>query len=172
MEENYSKKASKRPERKSKSKKKSYSPENEDDEENDFGPVIQQEQQIMQSKIPIPPPLPPPLPPPPMKHRKAIHHSEPIEMYQTKNASKFPSKIPPQQMIKGKNYVQQEQNMDSFERYDAQMLGDDFPGSYSPLPPIASTQNLNEILSIRLQSLSIKAFKVNKFKEYYINSFF
>jgi hypothetical protein len=159
MAEKASKK-SKRPEP-TRKMKKSYQPEDEDVEEsNDFESVMPQQQQRIEEAEEEVLKLPPmsteygqkkALP---TKQKQTKFESEPFDMFRTKQPQSLPAKMIRQAPSKA-NYFAQEQ-------YQVEIKSDDFPGAFVPLPPITSTQNLNEILQTKLQSLTIKAFKVNR----------
>jgi hypothetical protein len=160
MEGKESKKA-KRPEPKRKMKK-SYQPEDDDDAEklNDSNPVIEQQEQqkeIYQETEDI---FKPPDSPQaqyvqkkvaPMKQRKTKFDSEPTDVYKVKQPVSMPARMRQQQS---------KLNVDIFENES-----NDFAARLVPLAPITSIQNLNDILSSKLQSPSIKAFKVNIFPQ-------
>jgi hypothetical protein len=164
MAEKASKK-SKRPEPKKKMKK-SYQQEDEDVEEsNDFESVMpQQQQQVEEAEEEVLK-----LPPMsteyaqkkalPMKQKQAKFESEPFDMFRTKQPQSLPAKMIRQAPSKA-NYFAQEQYQVETKMLD--IKSDDFPGAFVPLPPITSTENLNKILQTKLQSPTIKAFKVNQ----------
>jgi len=154
-----SSKKSKRPEPKSKMRKKGYQEEEEDTEEiNPFSPVMEQQQETVQS-------------PPPEQVQKSLKEapamklspkkfaSEPFAVPQRKIAQSLPAKVAYQQMEKINKVAQQQYQVD-FDIFDRDTK--DSPPTYSPLPPITSIQNFNEIFQTKLQSFSMKAFKVSK----------
>jgi hypothetical protein len=154
-----SSKKSKRPEPKSKMRKKEYQEEEEIEEFNHSGPVMEQQQETVQS---------PPLEQvqkylkedaKPMKLNQQKFASEPFGAHQRKIAQSLPAKVAFQQTGKI-NKVAQQQYQADFDIFDRDM--NDSPPTYSPLPPITSIQNVNEIFQTKLQSFSMKAFKVSK----------
>jgi hypothetical protein len=153
MAEKRSKK-SKRPEPKSKKMTKRYESDDEAEEaeEVDYSTqMIEQQQQVMKMS---------PVPPeylqkkaPPMKQAKANFNSEPIQMFKRKESPSLIDDLVHQQIaqVRLKNSIPEDYNKLLQIETTAQV----------PLPPITSIQNLNEILQTKLQSLTIKAFKVD-----------
>jgi hypothetical protein len=152
-----SSKKSKRPEPKGKMRKKEYQEEEETEEADYASSVMEQQQETVQS-------------PPPEQVQKSLKEapamklnpkkfaSEPFGAQQRKIAQSLPAKMLFEPMEKIKAAQQQYQ-------VDSGLFGrdmDDSPPTYSPLPPITSIQNFNEIFQTKLQSFSMKAFKVSK----------
>jgi len=164
-------KRSKRTQPKSKMKK-SYQPDDDDLEEtNDFNSTNEQEQQHNENYSKNEEMLQLPTlkqeqniqkVAPPMKEKKAKFSSEPFDMYQKKKPVSLPNRIPIQQIAQGNNFLE-EQTEFIPHMFEKQLK--DFSDAFVPLPPITSTQNLNEILQTKLQSSSIKAFKVSVDKD-------
>ena len=94
----------------------------------------------------------------PMKSKQRKFDSEPYELYQTKEPQSLPAKMTVQKHAKLNNFAQQ-QYQNNLQMQQVQQI--DFSESYSPLPPITTTQNLNDIFQTKLKSYSIKEFKVN-----------
>lgn len=165
MEEKRPKKV-KKVELKEKSKKKTYEKEDEEEDIDDYDFPIQQQQQQMsymqnESVQLLPPiPTPPPLPPN-MNPKQKKYQNEPLPVLQKKISQSLPM---PKKGGPGlfSKVSKNKEAYDSFEAYDEDIFGNELlRESLPPLPPITVTQNLNEILSGKLQSQSIKAFKVN-----------
>jgi len=156
MEGKDSKKA-KRPEPKRKMKK-SYQPEEDDDTEmlNEFNPVMEQKKQQQEIYHETEENFEPPYSPQeqyiqkkaaPMKQSKIKFNSEPMGAYQSKKPVTLPVRMPQQKYQLNTEMFENESN--------------DFTAPLVPLPPITTIQNFNDILSTKLESPSIKAFKVN-----------
>jgi hypothetical protein len=90
---------------------------------------------------------------PPMKQAKAKFNSEPIQMFKRKESPSLIDDSVHQKIaqIRLKDSIQDD--------YDQLFEIETTP--QVPLPPITSIQNLNEILQTKLQSFTIKAFKVD-----------
>jgi hypothetical protein len=154
MAEKRSKK-SKRPEPKSKKMTKRYESDDEAEEaeEVDYSTqMIEQQQQQVMKMSPVPPEYLQKKAPP-MKQAKAKFNSEPIQMFKRKESPSLIDDSVHQQMaqIRSKYSIPGDYNQLLQIETTAQV----------PLPPITSIQNLNEILQNKLQSLTIKAFKVD-----------
>lgn len=94
------------------------------------------------------------------KPLKAKNASEPIDVFQRKMPLSLPVKLP----------TQKREAVKAIEKHAAFNLSrvltedNDISERLTPLPPITSTQNLNEIFQTKLQSHSMKAFKVSHIK--------
>jgi hypothetical protein len=159
-------KGSKKPMVSKKSKSKSgkvYQQEEDDDLEDTNGDIPVQEQQSQkEEQIPPPPEVFPRTLEPkklPAIPKKGKFNSEPYAVGQKETSQTLPAGMLAEMKSKVNNSSEQQLK---YNQVLEQIPNTDIPVAYSPLPPITTTQNLNEIFQIKLQSYSIKEFKVNQ----------